>query len=98
MIDTHTQYITYDRNTHTKKQTHLYKHTNSHLHLHRQTHTHTHTHTHRSKFTHSQTHTQAYRDMHKEMNMFDWGIFRAVCRGRGGGQELSAQVIRAELN
>ena len=25
--------------------------------------------------------------------MFDWGIFRAVWKGRGGGQELSAEVI-----
>ena len=28
-------------------------------------------------------------------NMFCWGIFRTVCKGRGGGQELSAEVIRA---
>ena len=76
---------------------HLHKHTHSHLHLHRQTHTHTHTH--KRKFIHSQTHIQAYMDMHKKiMNMFDWGLFGAACKDRGGGQELSAQVIRAELN
>ena len=29
------------------------------------------------------------------VNMFWWGIFRTVWKGRGGGQELSAEVIRA---
>ena len=27
--------------------------------------------------------------------MFDSGIFRVSCKGRGGGQELSAKLIRA---
>ena len=46
------------------------------------------THTH----THTYTHTQAHA---KKAWMFDWVIFRAARKVRGGGQELSAAVIRA---
>ena len=31
----------------------------------------------------------------KSVNMFGWGIFGAVWKGTGGGQELSVEVIRA---
>ena len=31
------------------------------------------------------------------VNMFCWGIFRTVWQGRGGGQELSAELIRSPV-
>ena len=48
----------------------------------------THTHTH----THTTTHTQQH---YKSVNMFGWGIFGAVWKGRCGGQELCVEMIRA---
>ena len=55
----------------------------------------THTHTHTNTYTHtlslSLTHIGTCI---KSVNTFDWGIFGAVCKCRGGGQEFSAEVIR----
>ena len=66
-----------------------------HTHSHRLKHTHTHTHTH--TYTQSLTQAREHRDMHKNVNMFGRGIFRAMWKGRGGGQELSAEVMRAPV-
>ena len=70
--------------------THHYKRTHSH----RQTHIHTLTHslTDSLTYTHILTHGDTCI---KSMNMFSWGIFGAVWKCRGGGQELPAEVIRA---
>ena len=56
------------------------------------THTHTHTHTHTRTRTHTHAHTGTCT---KSVNMFGWGIFGAVWKGRGGDRELSAEVTRA---
>ena len=54
-------------------------HPYKHTHSHRQTHTHTHTHT-------------LTGTCIKSVNMFGWGIFGAVWKGRNGSQELSAEM------
>ena len=89
---------------HIDKHTHINTHTHTHtdscilslsLSL-----THTHTHTHSLSptlslslsLTHSLSHTGKCI---KRVNTFDWGIFGAVWKCRGGGQEYSAEVIRA---
>ena len=73
---------------------HPYKHTQSY----KQTNTHT------DSFSLSLTHilslSLSLSLMHtgtciKCVNTFDWGIFGAVWKCRGGGQEFSAEVIRA---
>ena len=66
--------------------THVDKHTHSYTDSF--THSHTHTHT----LSHSLTLSETYIE---SVNMFDWGIFGAVRKGRGGGQVLFAEVIRA---
>ena len=81
---------------HSYKHTHSHKQTHTHTHwlIHSLTHTHTHTHTH----IHTKTHTHILKHTGtcvKSVNMFSWGIFGAVWESRGGGQELSAEVIRA---
>ena len=98
------------KRTHSHRQTHSHtdsfahrqtdRHTQKHKHKHTHTHTHTQTHTitHTLSLTH--THTRARARTHgqtciKSVNMFGWGIFGAVWKGRGGGQELCAEVIRA---
>ena len=68
--------------------THIDKHALSHWLIHPQTHIHSHTHTHTHTLTHGET-------CIKSVNMFGWGIFGAVWKGRGGAQELSAEAIRA---
>ena len=76
----------------TNKLTHIDKHTHTHTHTdsftHRHTYTHIYTHKHRHTLTHGGT-------CIKSVNIFVWGIFGSVWKGRGGGQELSAEVIRA---
>ena len=48
------------------------------------------------KYTHSHSQTNTHTGTCiKSVNMFCWGIFGALWKGRGGGQELSAEVIRA---
>ena len=85
---------------------HPYKHSHSHRQKHTHTgsftHTHTHTHTLTHWLTRTRTHTRTHAHTHthtgkcvKSVNMFGWGIFGAVWKGRGGGQELSVGVIRA---
>ena len=69
--------------SHFTNMSHPYEHTHSH-----DTHTHTLTHS----LTHTLTKTKTYI---KSVNMCGWGIFGAVWKGRGGDQELSAEVIRA---
>ena len=69
--------------------THIGKHTHTHydsltLSL---SHTYTHTHTH--------TYIHAHRDMCKKSEYVYLRKFGAVWKGRYGGQELSAEVIRA---
>ena len=57
------------------------------------THIDKHIHSYTDSFTHKHTHTHIHTCI-KSMNMFSWGIFGAVWKGRGGGQELSSEVIR----
>ena len=56
------------------------------------THTHTHTHIHTDAIT--LTHTGICIIKREYVRL---GIFRAVWKGRGGGQELLAEVIRAPV-
>ena len=82
--------------------------TNTHTHSHRQTHTHTHSHRQIHTMTHSLTHKHKHKNTHththilthggtcvRSVNMFGWGIFGTIWKGRGGGHEFSAEVIRA---
>ena len=72
-------------------------HIDKHTHLHTDSFTHTHTHTH-IVYTHTHIYTDIFthtKTCIKSVNMFGWGIFGAVWKGRDGGQEFSAEVIRA---
>ena len=67
-----------------------YVHT--HTHTHSYTHIHTHTHTHTDAFTLTHTGICIRKREHVRLRNS-----RAVWKGRGGGQELSAEVIRAPV-
>ena len=72
--------------------THIDKHTHTHTLTDWLTDSLTHSHTH----THTHTHTRARTETCiKRENMFGWGICGVVWKGKGGGQELFAEVIRA---
>ena len=65
-------------------------------HPHKHTHIDKHTHSHTDSFTHTHIHKLTHTETCiKCVNMFGWGIFGAVWKGTSGGQELSAEVIRA---
>ena len=66
--------------------------TNTLNHIDKYTHTHTHKQTMSLSLCLSLSHTGTCI---KSVNTFDWGIFGAVSKCRGGGQEFSAEVIRA---
>ena len=62
------------------------------------THIEKHTHSRTDSFTHTHTHTHTHTPTGawiKKVNTFDWGIFGAVWKGRGGGQKFFAEVIKA---
>ena len=70
----------------------------THTHTHTNSHTHTHTLSLSLSLSLSQTRTFTLTGIC--MKMLEYvrvKIFRAICKGRGGGQELSAEVIKAPV-